>query len=316
MVHFVYDPIFTKHLTGPGHPECPERVIAINTALESAQLIEPSLRLVPRAAQQEELLLVHTPAYLELVGRELTSVIDPEKIHQLSCGDVTFSVDSYDAAIYAVGGALTAIDRVMNSPKSPVFSISRPPGHHASASKGMGFCLFNNAAIAARYAQKKYGVERILIADWDVHHGNGTQEIFYSDPTVFYFSTHEKDLYPYTGAAEESGAAEGIGFTCNCPIAASPASRIEVLEAFKNRLPFLMNTFQPELVLISCGFDAHLADPLGHFNLTDQDFFEITRVIKEIAEKHSFGRLVSILEGGYNLAALASAAIAHVQALG
>lgn len=316
MTYFIYDPIYTQHLTGLGHPECPQRVIAIHTALEDAHLIKPSLQLAAQPAQEDNLLLVHTPCYLELVGRELTSVIDAEKIHQLSTGDVTFSAKSYDAAIYAAGSGLSAVDRVMNSPNFPVFCICRPPGHHACSNKGMGFCLFNNVAITARYAQKKYGIERILIADWDVHHGNGTQEIFYNDPTVFYFSTHEKGLYPFTGAAEERGAAEGIGFTCNCPIAASPTSRLEVLEAFKNRLIPLMDSFQPELILVSCGFDAHFADPLGHFNLTDQDFFELTHIVKEIANKYSYGRLISLLEGGYDLAALASASVAHVQALG
>ena len=194
------------------------------------------------------------------------------------------------------------------------FCIVRPPGHHAGPARGMGFCLFNNIAIAARYAQRRYGAERVAIADWDVHHGNGTQDIFYTDPSVFFFSTHQSPWYPGTGAADETGEGAGKGFTLNCPFPAG-SGRDQILGAFREKFAVRMDSFRPDLVLISAGFDSRQGDPLGHFLLSDADFSDLTALMLEIAGKYSGGRLVSVLEGGYDLNGLSRAVAAHVHSL-
>ncbi len=228
----------------------------------------------------------------------------------LSTGDTDISQASYDVALRAVGTCLNGVDLVLGGTAENAFCIVRPPGHHASADRGMGFCLFNNIAVAARYAQRKYGVERVLIADWDVHHGNGTQDIFYSDGSVFFFSTHQSPWYPGTGAARERGEGTGLGSTLNCPLPAG-SGREEVVGAFREMLLPAMAKFRPELVLISAGFDSRSGDPLGHFQLADSDFVELTRMLMDVGG----GRVVSVLEGGYSLAGLTLAVAAHAGAL-
>lgn len=314
MPYFVSSPIYADHITGPGHPEQPARTLVIDRSLEIAGIKNPANTLKPRIAEEAEILLCHTKPYYDLVCEEI-AVLVPGIVSTLSTGDVQISSDSLEAALLAAGGVLVGIDHVMNHSASNVFCSTRPPGHHACSDQGMGFCIFNNIAIGARYAQRKYGISRVLIADWDVHHGNGTQEIFYRDPSVFYFSTHEDGLYPFTGTVEEKGAGPGIGVNLNCPIKAGPQSRLEVLKAFNIQLREQMEKFKPELVLISAGFDAHAHDPLGHFNLTEQDFMDLTISLKKIADEYAQGRLVSVLEGGYHLPALALSAVAHAQAL-
>jgi acetoin utilization deacetylase AcuC-like enzyme len=232
----------------------------------------------------------------------------------LSTGDTDIDGHSWDAAVRAAGGALNAVDAVAAGRARNAFCVVRPPGHHANASRGMGFCLLNNIALAARYAQRRHGMERVLIVDWDVHHGNGTQDIFYSDPSVFFFSTHQWPLYPGTGRADETGDGQGQGTTTNFPFPAG-SGRKQILGAVENSLMAAADRFQPDLVLISAGFDSRIGDLLGQFTLTDRDFTDLTRRVMEIADRHAGGRVVSMLEGGYSLQGLASAAAAHVDAL-
>jgi len=304
----VSDPIYKKHKTGPGHPESPKRLDAIAQAL-AARDIAPHLAAVePRAATKQDILLCHNEALYDHVAERIG-----EGAATLGWADTNVSADSLTAAMKAAGGAMSAVDAVVAGEVANAFCAVRPPGHHATPSKSMGFCVFNSVAVAARHAQAKHKIARVLIADWDVHHGNGTQDIFYADPTVFYFSTHQSPWYPGTGTKAETGRGKGEGFTMNRPFAAG-AGRKEILGAF-GELAVRMDEFKPDLVLISAGFDSRKGDPLGGFTLTDEDFADLTGLMLRIAREHAHGRLVSLLEGGYALPGLASAAAAHVKAL-
>jgi len=305
MTGLAADPVCKEHVTGPQHPEQPARFDAALGALRDLKLVP----IPPRLANHDELALCHSRQYIQLAEREIF-----EGFHELSTGDTVISPKSLDAALRATGGALNAIDGIVDKRVSNAVSIGRPPGHHANAVRGMGFCIFNTVAIAARYAQKKHGVGRVLIADWDVHHGNGTQDIFYTDGNVFFFSTHQSPWYPGTGPSSEHGEGAGEGMTLNCPFPAG-AGRKEILGAFQERLLAEAEKVKPELVLISSGFDSRTGDPLGQFLLTDKDFADLTGVMREIADKHAAGRLLSVLEGGYSLTGLASGLRAHVEAL-
>jgi len=310
----VTDPIYAAHLTGESHPEAPERYHSIRQALKSTEVVE----IKPRDASEDEVLLCHTRDYLTILKNDVqrcaaSGVTNGN--YTISTGDTQICPESYQIAIRAVGAVLAGVDAVLKGMCRNAFCLIRPPGHHACSNKGMGFCLFNNIAIAARYAQFQHKIGKILIIDWDVHHGNGTQEIFYSDPSVFYFSTHQSPLYPGTGKKEERGLNDAFGTILNCPISPNNNSRIEVLNAFKEQLVPRMREFKPELVFISAGFDAHERDPLGGLNLTDDDFSHLTQIAKEIAQEHAEGKLISALEGGYDLQAIASAAKAHVECL-
>jgi acetoin utilization deacetylase AcuC-like enzyme len=218
------------------------------------------------------------------------------------------------AALAAAGTVTAAVDAVLTGQTKTAFCAVRPPGHHASRNKGMGFCIFNNVALAARHAQRQRGLARVLIVDWDVHHGNGTQEIFWSDGSVLFFDTHQDNWYPGTGAANERGEGKGYGKIINRPFARG-AGRSEILGAFRDTLVPAAEQFRPELVLVSAGFDARAGDPLGGFTLTDADFADLTDIVLEIADRHAGGRLVSVLEGGYKLDGLTSAVVAHVRRL-
>jgi acetoin utilization deacetylase AcuC-like enzyme len=303
------DPISKLHDTGPGHPEQPLRFDAVLDAFEHAGLTAGLARIQPRTATEDEIALCHDRRYIETARRDILSGA-PE----LSTGDTAVSARSWDVALAAAGGILNAVDAVVEQRVGNAFCLVRPPGHHARAQQGMGFCIFNNVAVAACYAQRRHGLAKVLIADWDVHHGNGTQDIFYADGSVFFFSTHQSPWYPFTGPAEEAGEGKGRDCTMNCPFPAG-TGRSEILGAFRERLRRAADRFRPDLVLLSAGFDSRIADPLGRFILSDADFEALTHVMLEIAGEHAGGRLVSVLEGGYNLSGLGSAAAAHVKAL-
>jgi acetoin utilization deacetylase AcuC-like enzyme len=303
------DEKYREHLMGIEHPERPERFDAVMGALARAGLVEKTVRVPSRDAIEDELALCHTPEYLRIARRDVLSGAP-----YLSTGDTDITPDSWDVALRAVGGVLNAVDAVCNGTVQNAFCAVRPPGHHANATRGMGFCLFNNIAIAARYAQRKHGVSRVMIVDWDVHHGNGTQDIFYSDGSVFFFSTHQWPLYPGTGRADETGEGAGEGTTMNFPLPAGSGRR-EILGAVERSLAPAADRYKPELVLISAGFDSRIGDLLGRFTLADEDFADLTRAVMGIADRHAGGRVVSMLEGGYNLEGLGLAAAAHVGAL-
>ncbi len=303
------DPRYKRHGTPHGHPERPARYDAVSGALDGAAIPERALRIEPRAATVDELTLCHDLDYVRLAEREIVS-----GARYLSTGDTHVSADSYQVALEAVGGVLNAVDAVMDGRARRAFCAVRPPGHHARPAQGMGFCIFNNIAIAARHAQRAHGAERVLIADWDVHHGNGTQDVFYDDSTVLFMSTHQSPWYPGTGDASETGQGAATGTTLNCPFPAG-SGREEILGAFRKKLLPAARDFSPDLVLLSAGFDSRVGDPLGQFRLDDDDFRELTDVTLEIADTTAEGRLVSVLEGGYSLDGLAKATAAHVTRL-
>ncbi|MHC4982372.1 MAG: histone deacetylase family protein [Planctomycetota bacterium] len=304
---FVCDELYKKHLTGPGHPESPARLDAITEALAAEQFQGRLVKLTPRPARPEEILTCHEREYFDYVKARI------EAGAPRLDADTGVCRDSFDAAMLAAGGVMAAVDAVLASRVPTAFCAVRPPGHHATPARAMGFCIFNNVAIAARYAQINYRLERVLIADWDVHHGNGTQEIFYEDPSVLYFSTHLWPWYPGTGLEGETGRGKARGTKINRPFPPG-AGGSEIVEAF-GELADAADKFAPELVLVSAGFDSRVGDPLGRLGLTDEDFAALSRICLEIARKHARGRLVSALEGGYNLDGLASAVAAHVKAL-
>ena len=305
----IYDPVYKKHLTGAGHPESPRRCDAIMDRLTASDFSARLVRLQPRRALKPDVLACHTETYFDLVRHCAES-----GAATLGSPETDICRDSFDAALYAAGGVCAAVDAVVEGRARNVFCAVRPPGHHALPDRGMGFCLFNNAAIAARYAQSHHRITRVLIIDWDVHHGNGTQDMFYSDGSVFYFSTHRSPWYPGTGSAGETGRGDGRGLNLNCPFPGA-AGGTEILAAFRDELLPAAHAFKPELVLISAGFDSRAGDPLGGLALTDDDFAEMTGVVLQIAADHADGRVVSTLEGGYDLDGLAAAVAAHVKAL-
>lgn len=303
------DDVFRGHVTGPGHLECPARYVAVMETLQKTGLVDETHPLTQQPATPDDILLCHTHDYLVAAERDVAS-----GAHELSTGDTTICPKSFDVALRAAGGVMNAVDEVMSGKLKNAFCAVRPPGHHARPAQGMGFCLFNNVAIGARHAQRRHGAAKVLIADWDVHHGNGTQDIFYEDGSVLFFSTHQSPWYPYTGPAEETGAGHGRGCTLNAPFPAGAGIK-EIGGAFCEKLMPVATKFKPDLVMISAGFDSRQGDPLGQFNLTDADFAMLTRLLMNIADETCEGRLVSVLEGGYHLAGLASAVSAHVRTL-
>jgi acetoin utilization deacetylase AcuC-like enzyme len=301
--------IYSRHDTGAFAFESARRLQAILDGLRETGLYTRLKRIDPRPAALNRVEAVHRPEYIATVKRDVES-----GAKELSTGHTLLCRDSFEVALWAAGAALAACDEVMARRAERAFCAIRPPGHHAGADKGMGFCIFNNAAVAARYLQMHHGLGRVLIIDWDVHHGNGTQDIFYRDGTVFYFSTHQWPWYPWTGRADETGAAEGKGTTLNAPLPAGSGDSA-FREAFEEKLRPAMDRFRPEFVIISAGFDSRTGDSLGRLRVTDQGFQMLTRIAAAIARDHASGRLVSILEGGYSPEGLASAVSAHIRAL-
>ena len=306
---FLYDDIYLEHQTGSGHPESPQRLSAIVERLKDKGLHGQLFQLKSSPAPLEWITAVHSREYVERVRKScLTGV------KYLDSMDVLISQQSYDVAVAAVGGVLSTVDAVIGGEIENAFCAVRPPGHHAMEDKAMGFCIFNNIAIAARFIQKKHHLARILIVDWDVHHGNGTQAAFYDDPNVLYFSVHQYPFYPLTGDESERGIGKGLNYNINVPMPAGCGDS-EYKKAFEEILEPAALAFEPEFVLISAGFDAQKGDLLGEMKVTAEGFAELTRIVKGISERCCDGRLVSILEGGYNLQCLPNAVEAHIRVL-
>jgi acetoin utilization deacetylase AcuC-like enzyme len=302
----VYDEMNRGHVSAKPRPECPARYDAVLEAIKKSDYFSSLKTYQARPATDDEILACHSAKYLARVRREIES-----GAQRLSTGSTWVCRKSLTAADYACGAACVAVDAVLSGKSRNAFCLVRPPGHHATTERGMGFCVFNNAAVAARYAQQKRRVGKVLIVDWDVHHGNGTQDIFYDDDSVFYFSTHQSPWYPWTGKADETGHGKGLGTTLNCPMKRG-AGRKEFMSAFRDKLAPAVSQFKPELIILSAGFDARHGDPLGRLELEDKDFRDLTGMVLEMAKTNAKGRVVSILEGGYNLIGLGRAATAHV----
>ena len=306
----VHHPIYEKHSTGPGHPETPERYRLVIDALQNDEALWNGLsQIKPEKASQGLVQAVHTKEHFKRVEGAFANGLD-----RLD-SDTVISMQSFDASLFAAGGAIAAVDAVMSGEAKNAFVAVRPPGHHATAEHAMGFCLFNNVAVAARYAQNKYQeIENVAIIDWDVHHGNGTQGIFYSDPSVFFFSMHQYPWYPGTGSRGETGQGKGLGTTLNLPTRAFTSSKDQVA-SFEAAITEMSTKMKPDIVFISAGFDAHLTDPLGQLQLEDPDYASLTRTVMQWADETCGGRIVSCLEGGYNLNTLGETVKAHVSEL-
>ena len=302
-------PLFTRHDTGPAHPERADRLLAITHHLESTGLRSELDIIEAHPIDPDALLQIHDATYIRHVEQ---AVARGARI--LDEGDTHVSSDSWRAALAAAGGAVQAVDRVLDRELDNAFVAARPPGHHAERAESMGFCLFNNAALAASHLRTQRGLSRVAIVDWDVHHGNGTQHIFERDPSVFYASLHQWPLYPGTGLASERGLGEGEGATLNCP--QPPGSGdTQWLAAFEDEVLPALDRFAPEFVIVSAGFDAHRDDPLAQTCLSTQAFRRMTTLLAAFARERCAGRIVSLLEGGYDLDALAHSVAAHLEEL-
>jgi len=303
---FIFDPKFLQHATGHGHPERPERASAVMAYLGKLPWMQELRRLAPRPADPRWVESIHSSDYIKRAA-----AASRDGLPYLDSMDVAISPRSYDVALLAAGAPLVLADAIMAGEIQNGFALVRPPGHHAEKDTALGFCLFNNVAILARYLQKQFGVEKIAIVDWDVHHGNCTQHAFESDPSVLYISTYQYPFYPGTGAASEQGEGKGRGSVVNCPMPAG-ATDSAYERAFAERIIPALNAFAPQAVLISAGFDAHRDDPLAQVELSTNSFRWMTRQVIEIAERHAGGRIISLLEGGYNLSRIGECVAVHL----
>ncbi len=310
-VVYVYHPDYLLHSPPFEHPESPERLVAINEHLEGVRLLETLLQIAPDYPDNDEILRVHDPDYLRLL--------------EVSCrrGDITLDAEdtylnknSFSIALLSAAGSIAGADAVATGRVDRAFCAVRPPGHHATRAEGMGFCLLNNAAIAARYLQAKYRLSKVAIIDWDVHHGNGTQSIFWEDPSVFYFSIHENPafLYPGTGRRWETGTGAGEGATLNAPMAPGSGDE-EYRLTFEQTLAPAMERFRPEIIILSAGFDAHRNDPMADIQLTEEGFRFMSRFTVELANQFCGGKIVSLLEGGYERESLTRCTEIHIREL-
>ncbi|MCD6153335.1 MAG: histone deacetylase [Syntrophobacterales bacterium] len=290
----VKDERYLRHEMGNFHPESPARLEAIYKMLESPDMKDKFVNITPRHATHEEIEMIHSPSYIEMVAGTAG------KSHTFLDPDTSTSPESYDVARLAVGGLLNAIDAVASGSVDNAFAFIRPPGHHAETGRAAGFCIFNNIAIGALHAIKKHGMKRILIADWDLHHGNGTQHSFYEDSRVLYFSTHQYPFYPGTGGINETGKKEGLGYTINVPLGPGPGDA-EYLKIFRRVLQPVALAFRPDMVMLSAGFDIYYGDPLGGMKVTPAGFANLARVLLNIVDECSGGKFVITLEGGYDI---------------
>lgn len=303
----IYDEIFVTHKPPINHPENPSRTEAILKKLKQESFLEKVELIKPEAASEDDILSVHSKAQLNHVKSSIEQ-------NRIMLDEDTYAVkESWNAALTAAGGLIKAVDLVMNKRFNSVFCLIRPPGHHAESNRSMGFCLFNNAAIGAKYAMKKYQLDRIAIIDWDVHHGNGTQEIFYESSEVYYFSLHQFPLYPGTGTANEKGIGEGKNYNLNYPLPAYTNGETYI-KIFNERIIPELITYKPQLIIISAGFDAHKDDPLASMLLVESDYSEITKIVKQFASSENIP-IISTLEGGYNLNAIANSVYEHLKVL-
>jgi len=297
-VAILYDDIFLEHNTGSGHPERPERLFDVIDTLKNNpdfkyDLVWPKIR----KASNSEIALAHSEKYIQLVESEIRALSNDSPTF-LSTGDTVISPISLDVAQMSVGASLVGIDEIMNGNVKASFSFNRPPGHHANEDRGMGFCIYNHAAIAAKYLQNKYSLSRVLIIDFDVHHGNGTQDIFYDDPSVFYFSIHQHPFYPGTGRPTETGMGDGEGFTLNIDLPKGSGDE-QFIKGFTEELIPKMNDFKPEFILISAGFDAHEDDLLGKLSYTPKGYSQVAKIINSIYKNSNAKGIMYMLEGGY-----------------
>ena len=304
---YVSDPLYLRHETEP-HPENPGRLTAIQNRLESSEFYNNLIPIQPRKATPEQISLVHDTSYVASVEKSCAN-----EVRNLDA-DTVISLNSYNAALLSAGAGLTAIDKLIDGNIQNAFCAVRPPGHHAEKDHAMGFCLFNNVGIASRYAQTVKGLNKIFIFDWDVHHGNGTQHSFYSDSSIYYSSTHQYPFYPGTGAEQETGTGDGLGTTLNLPMDAYSGDD-DYLSAIEHKLIPEIQHYKPDLIIISAGFDAHHNDPLGQIELTTECFGKMTKLLMEVAADVCDGRLLSMLEGGYDYDALSSSVMLHLQTL-
>ena len=300
---FIHDKKFLLHTPPAGHPERPERLESVISQLQQTEMWNTLTHIHPTPATEEDILAVHTSDMFKFIKQ--TSENGGGMLDE---GDTHAVRESFNVAMLAAGAVTNAINEVLNGNLRNAFCAVRPPGHHAERDKPMGFCLFNNVAVGARYAQRIHGVKNVAILDWDVHHGNGTQHIFEADPTVFYISLHQYPFYPGTGSRDETGIGEGEGYTLNIPLSAGTGEE-KYIEAFTNEIVPTLEKFKPELLLISAGFDAHMNDPLGGMRLTEESFAKMTRLVRNIAP------IVSVLEGGYDLDGLARSVHSHIAEL-